>query len=88
MDVIFKQPEIYGSYARVSDWVGFCICDCCAEQKSKIPGVPQKGYFPAFGFVIGCCCYDLADCVQQRHWTYIGYNGKDWDGRHCTALAG
>ena len=30
-----------------SDWVGFCICDCCAEQKSKIPGVPQKGYFPA-----------------------------------------
>ena len=30
--------------------LAFCICDCCAEQKSKIPGVPQKGYFPAFGF--------------------------------------
>ena len=36
----------------------------------------------------GISKFGMAECVQQRHWTYIGYNGKDWDGRHCTALAG
>lgn len=68
--------------------LAFVFAIVVQNKRVKFQGFHRRDYFPAFGFVIGCCCYDLADCVQQRHWTYIGYNGKDWDGRHCTALAG